>query len=82
MGECSPEQLAAFEAVRVEPYQVPIARNGGIEQVFVVARNGSKVMYYEDVEEGFNIAQLASDGSISRPGCEQDELKWAIQKWQ
>jgi hypothetical protein len=81
LGECSPEQVATFETVRVEPYQVPIVRNGSVEQVFVVARKGPQVMYYEDVEEGFNISKLTSDGAIAEPGFEQDELKWALQKW-
>ena len=81
LGDWSPEQVATFETVRVAPYQVPIVRNGNVEQVFVVARKGTEVMYYEDVEDGFNISQLTSDGAIAEPGFEQDELKWALQRW-
>ena len=76
LADCSAAQVAAFETVRVDPYQVPIVRDGNVEKVFVVAQKGSEVMYYEDVEEGFNISRLTSDGAIAAPGFEQDELKF------
>ena len=82
LKDCTSDELAAFEAYRVEPFQVPISRSGNTEAVFVVAQKGAEVMYYEDVEEGFNISRLTAEGVIAEPGYEQDELKWAIRKWQ
>ncbi len=38
-------------------------------------------MYWEDVEEGFNISGLSSDGMILEHGCNQDELHTALQRW-
>lgn len=38
-------------------------------------------MYYEDVEEGFNISRLDSSGTIANPGSEQWELRHALHHW-
>ena len=54
-----PEQLAAFNKYRVSPFNASILRNGKMEGVFVVARNGDQVIYYEDVEDGFNVSESA-----------------------
>ena len=78
IGDCSPEQREIFERCKVTPYLVPINRLGNAEAVFVVARVGDLVLYYEDVEEGFNISTLSPDGSIATPGYEQWELGHAL----
>ena len=49
-----------------------------IESVFVVARKEDVVVYYEDVEDGFNVSSLAPDGSIASPGYEQWELSHVL----
>jgi len=72
--DCSPEQQELFERSKVTPYRVPITRLGNAEAVFVVAKVGNLVLYYEDVEDGFNISALSPDGSIATPGYEQ----WAL----
>jgi hypothetical protein len=82
LQDCDASLRATYEAYRVEPYQVPISRFGKWEQAFVVARKGLEVMYYEDVEEGFNLSRLTLEGSIMEPGYNQDELKFALQRWQ
>ena len=78
ISDCSPEQREFFERCRVTPYLVPITRLGNTEAVFVVARTGDLVLYYEDVEDGFNISTLAPDGSVATPGYEQWELGHAL----
>ena len=35
------------------------------EHVIVVARKGSEVIYWEDVEEGFNLSNVSDTGEIS-----------------
>ena len=72
---------AKYARYRIEPLQAGIDRGEGTEYVFVVARNGAEVMYYEDVEDGFNFSRLGVHGSILEPGCEQDPLKWSLQRW-
>jgi hypothetical protein len=76
---CSPEQHQLFERCKVTPYPVAIDRQGKTETVFVVAKAGNTVLYYEDVEEGFNVSPLSHDGSIAAPGYEQWELCHALE---
>ncbi len=78
IGDCSPAQQELFERCKITPYLAPINRLGNAEAVFVVARAGDLVLYYEDVEEGFNISTLSPDGSIATPGYEQWELGRAL----
>ncbi|RDZ26254.1 hypothetical protein [Lysobacter silvisoli] len=76
--DCSADQQEFFERFKVAPYLVPIARLGNTETVFIVAEAGDLVLYYEDVEEGFNISGLSPDGAIATPHCEQWELRHAL----
>ena len=71
---CTPEHQKIFEAIRVPFYQVPIHRLGKIENVFVVAAFANLVLYYEDIEEGFEIQELSEGGEILNQGCNQYDL--------
>jgi len=79
--ECSADQRMAFEKYRVPLQKARIMRSGNVEDVFVVAKNGSEVLYYEDVEEGFNFSPISESGEILKPGWDQDELKYALWHW-
>ena len=81
LAECDEEQLVAFERFAVEPYVAPILRYGEMENAVVVARRGDEVIYWEDVEEGFNLSPLAPDGQILEHWCNQDELRFALNAW-
>ncbi|WP_282297020.1 hypothetical protein [Stenotrophomonas sp. PS02289] len=84
LSECSAEQKQFFEQCKVAPFLAKIERLGAVETVFVVARTGNIALYYEDVEEGFNISELRPDGSIANPGWEQWELchaLWHLARW-
>ena len=70
-----------FDQYRVEPYFASITRNSQCEQVVVVAQKGGEVIYWEDVEEGFNISPISSNQQILKPGFEQDELHLALNRW-
>jgi hypothetical protein len=52
-----------------------------METVIVVARKGKEVIYWEDVEEGFNLSPVAEDGRILEHWCNQDELGLALNAW-
>ncbi|NQD36471.1 hypothetical protein HPT27_05485 [Permianibacter sp. IMCC34836] len=75
---CSNEQQALFERHRVTPYKVAISRFGDIESVFVVAEVDSRVIYFEDVEEGFELDVIDSSGLIRGKGCSQFELRHVL----
>ncbi|WP_269792317.1 hypothetical protein [Stenotrophomonas sp. Iso1] len=78
LSDCSIEQQRIFEQCKVVPYLAKIDRLGTVETVFVVAKAGNIALYYEDVEEGFNISDLLPDGTISSRACEQWELRHAL----
>lgn len=52
---CSPAQQTAFARYRVPFYSVPFQRRFGLEQALVVAELPSSLLYYEDVEDGFEV---------------------------
>ena len=78
---CDDAQLAAFEKYSVEPYLAPIVRYGCAENVVVVARKGNEVIYWEDVEDGFNISPISAEGRVLEHWCNQDELAFALNAW-
>ena len=75
---CDARQLTAFEKYSVEPYIAPIVRYGKRECVVVVARKANEVIYWEDVEEGFNLSPVDAEGQILEHWCNQDELGLAL----
>jgi hypothetical protein len=81
LEDCDPEQFAIYKNYAIKPFVAPIERYGRMESVVVVARNGNEVMYWEDVEEGFNISPISSNGRILEHRCSQDELKHALNAW-
>jgi len=78
---CDSEQLGTFRKYSVKPYLAPILRYGRLESVVVVARRADEVIYWEDVEEGFNVSPIATDGQILQHSCNQDELGLALNCW-
>jgi hypothetical protein len=71
---CTPEEQELFGRIRVPLLKTPIHRLGALEEVFVVAECCGGVIYYEDVEEGFEFSVLGPDGAIPVQGCNQFEL--------
>jgi hypothetical protein len=81
LGQCDEQQLATFQQHSVEPYRATILRYGKSESVVVVARRGDEVIYWEDVEEGFNVSPISKDGHILVHLCNQDQLRHALNFW-
>ena len=81
LAECEPAQREAFRQLQIPPRAMPIVRGGKVESVFAVAERGNEVLYYEDVEEGFNISSLDTSGAVAKPGYEQWDLKHALHHW-
>jgi len=40
----------------------------------------NKIIWYNDIEEGFNVSTFKISGIINEYGTEQDELQWAVNK--
>src|SRR6267154_6073203 len=76
----SPAQLHLWDAVRIDPekwQQHPYGDNG--EGFWVVAIVGRTVLWYNDIEEGFNRSTYSAYGTIDDYLCNQDELEVAVQ---
>jgi hypothetical protein len=81
LEECSVEQRQFFANVAVEPVkwkQSPWGDDGG--GFWVVAVMGNRVLWYNDIEDGFNVSRFQTEGSIPSDEywCNQAPLKWAM----
>jgi hypothetical protein len=81
LAACAPERRELFERHRVIPYRAPLVRYGKRELVFVVAVKDGEALYYEDVEDGFNLSPLSESGEILQHWCNQDDLQYALRHW-
>jgi hypothetical protein len=81
LARCTPDQIAVFEKYRTPPYRAPLSRYGQDESVIVVAQKENEVVYWEDVEEGFNVSPLVTDGKVLEHWCNQDDLGTALNRW-
>lgn len=78
LSECTLTEREIFSQYRIPFRLTAIERFGKYESVFIVAMHRSVAMYFEDVEEGFNLSPLRSDGSIAQPGWQQWSLREAL----
>lgn len=78
---CSDDEKRIFREMAINPTRYPINRYGELDYVFVVAIRDSEVLYWEDVEEGFNVSRLGANGQILEHFCNQDTLSHALNAW-
>jgi len=71
-----PGQRATLDICRVEPRQAIIRRTdeAGDERVWVIAERQGQVLYFDDVEWGWNWSEVNREDRILRPGGGQGEL--------
>lgn len=79
---CSPVQRAVFESLRLPFRAVRLHRLGMIESVWVVAQLPEGLLYYEDVEEGFEVGTPGEDGVLPDQGCSQLTLTHILHRMQ
>ncbi|WP_028582204.1 hypothetical protein [Desulfogranum japonicum] len=75
------EQRNLWEVIKIIPEkwkQDPWGNAG--DGFWVVAIIGKTVVWYNDIEEGYNRSTYSEYGKIEEYWCDQDELEWAIQK--
>lgn len=76
-----PEEREFWSQVKVAPVKCqldPWGRHGG--GFFIVGILGARVIWYNDIEEGFNISQYSNFGVIDEYLCEQLELHYVIKR--
>ncbi len=79
-AELSDQQKAVFQRSAVKWWKATIRRSelAGDEEVFVVAELDGWVLYFDDVEYGFNTSKVDDKGVIQTPGGSQATLKEVI----
>ena len=73
-------EVRLWEAIRIQPekwQQHPYGNPGG--GFWVVAVIGTTVIWYNDIEDGFNRSRYSAFGTIDDYWCNQDELERTIQ---
>jgi hypothetical protein len=80
LEDCNSEQISIFKQYSVEPFHAAITRYGKTESVVVVAQKSDEVIYFEDVEEGFNISPIGPQGEVLEHWCNQDNLAVALNR--
>jgi len=78
---CSADQQALFKELACPPVkwrQSPWGDLGG--GFWVVAIRQGRVLWYNDIEHGFNVSRFTVPGTIpeNEYWCNQDELRWAL----
>jgi hypothetical protein len=82
-AELDGEERDVFERYRVSPWKAIIRRSeqAGDEHVFVVSQTTGGVLFFDDVEWGFNISCIDDTGRLTTPGCSQYTLREAVNRW-
>src|SRR5215216_230343 len=76
----TPAQLRLWEAIRIEPekwQQHPYGDQG--KGFWAVALIGRTVVWFNDIEDGFNRSPYTTFGTIDTYRCNQDRLEWTVQ---
>jgi len=82
-AELNEAQRNRFDQFRVPFWKATTRRSEemGDETVFVVAQKDDGVLYFDDVEYGFNISIVDTMDRILEPGGSQYTLKEAVDEW-
>jgi len=85
LADCSEEQCSFFAQASIAPAKwrlSPWGDEGG--GFWVVAVHGSRVLWYNDIEDGFNVSEFEFRGEIPHDEywCNEDALRWALTRLQ
>lgn len=76
----TPAQLRLWDIIRIEPEKWQQHPYGDPGQGFwAVALVGRTVLWFNDIEDGFNRSRFAQYGTIEQYWCNHDELETAVQ---
>lgn len=64
---------AQFERIRINPERISVADSPG-EFVIAVARHEGRLLYYSDIEDGWELGEPNSNGGIDTRGTNQFDL--------
>jgi hypothetical protein len=81
LAEAAPEERELFSRAAVTPTKWQLSPWGDTGGGFwVVAVLDDRVLWFNDIEDGFNVSRFVEHGTIppTEYWCNQDELRWAI----
>jgi hypothetical protein len=81
LADATVEERAVFARAAAAPAKWQLAPWGDLGGGFwVVAVMDDRVLWYNDIEGGFNISRFVTRGTIpsTEYWCNQDELRWAL----
>lgn len=79
--EMSPENFQFWNEIKFIPTKWTEHEFGDEDGGFwAIAKYKNFVLYYNDIEEGFNISEFENEGKIKEYRAEQDELQFALIK--
>jgi hypothetical protein len=81
LAEATLEERALFARTAVPPAKWQLSPWGDLGGGFwVVAVMDARVLWFNDIEDGFNVSRFTSWGVIASTEywCNQDELRWAL----
>ena len=81
LAAATPDERTLFARTKVTPTKWQLSPWGDLGGGFwVVAVMEDRVLWYDDIEDGFNVSRFTSAGTIpsSEYWCNQSELQWAL----
>ena len=79
-GRMSLQVLRLWEAIKIRPEKWAEQTYGTAGRGFwVVAIIGNRVIWFNDIEEGFNCSSYTTAGTLAEYFCNQDQLEIAVQ---
>jgi hypothetical protein len=77
----SPPQKQLWEVIKIAPekWQEPSYGQAG-DGFWVVGLIGRSIVWYNDIEDGFNRSRYIRHGTIAEYWCNQDELEVTVQR--
>jgi hypothetical protein len=81
LAEATAKDRALFALATIAPEKWQLSPWGDLGGGFwVVAVMEDRVLWYNDIEEGFNVSRFVTRGTIpsTEYWCNQDKLRWAL----
>ncbi len=80
-GEMTAKERRYWDKIKIVPAKWQENSYGKIGGGFwVVGLIGNEVIWYNDIEDGFNISSYSVYGTIDEYSCNQDELHFTIKR--
>ena len=74
------EQRRLWSVIKIDPQKWELTPFGDLDSGFwAVGLLGESVVWYNDIEDGFNISTYRSFGRIGEYWCNQDDLEHTVQ---